>query len=61
MGIKFWKFVNKVAHKISAMGFNAPENAKNRLFHFFGMYVDWQTPWEVHFHRKLKSFKTPLE
>ena len=36
MGIKFWKFVEKVPGNFSVMGFGAPENAKNRLFHVFG-------------------------
>ena len=36
MCIKFWKFVEKVPDNFSVMGFCAPENAKNRLFHVFG-------------------------
>ena len=35
MGIKFWKFVKKVARKFWVMAFSAPENAKNHLFHVF--------------------------
>ena len=36
MCIKFLKFDNKVVRKMLIVGFGAPENAKNHLFHVFG-------------------------
>ena len=58
MGINFGK---KVFPNFFVMGFDAPENAKNHLFHVFGMQADYQTPYDVIFHRQLKYFKNQLE
>ena len=35
MRIKFYNFQEKSAKKFCVMGFGAPENAKNHLFHAF--------------------------
>ena len=59
MDIKFWKFEEKKdAQQISVIGFGAPENTNNALFHVFGHVSRLSNAVDVHFHRKLKSFKT---
>ena len=61
MGTNFSNFEKKVLHKFSVMGFVPPKTRKITYFTFLGHQVDCQTPYDVIFHRKLKSLKNQLE